>query len=204
MKIYKNLSTALNERSDVRAIKLNIKEKVLPENLFDFPNLEEAYLEGDCEEFPSTIQGWEKLKILSIKFEKNRSDLSAVFSLPNLENLKIISTPIKVFLLPLGKINAPLRFVTIKGCGLERLPEEMSMMDTLEELSLPNNRLFVLPFAFQDLKCLKRINLDNNKFVIFPKIIKKMPNLKHLSIDGNTFDEEELAKIQREFHIWPN
>ena len=204
MKLYKNLQTALKERTDVRAIKLTLKDKVFPPELFNLSNLEEAYFDGACEDFPSSIVGWEKLKVLSLKFEKNTSDLSAVFSLPSLENLKIIETPIKVFLLPLGRINAPLRFVTIKGCGLERLPEEISMLNTLEELHLPQNKLFVLPFSFQDLRSLKRINLDSNRFVIFPKIVKKMPNLKHLSIDGNTFDEEEKAKIQREFHIWPN
>ena len=31
-----------------------------------------------------------------------------------------------------------------------------------------------------------------------------MKTLTHLSIDGNSFDEDEKARIQREFHIWPN
>lgn len=202
MKLYKNLATALKERSEVRAIKLTLKEKKFPASLFEFPNLEEVYLEGECEEFPDTIRGWEVLKILSIKFENNKSDLSAVFSLPRLENLKIISTPIKVFLLPLGQIRAPLKFVSIKGCGLEKLPEEISMITGLEELHLPQNKLFALPVAFQDLEKLKRLNLDSNKFLIFPGIIKFMPGLKHLSIDNNSFDEDEKDRIQREFHIW--
>jgi Leucine-rich repeat (LRR) protein len=203
MKLYKNLTTALKEREDVTAIKLTLKGAAFPKELFDLPNLREVYLDGEVENFPETITGWRHVKILSIKFEKNKSDLSAVFTLPELENLKIIETPIKVFLLPLGTINAPLKFVSIKGCGLEKLPEEISMITTLEELHLPQNKLSDLPFAFPELKKLKRLNLDSNNFQLFPNLIKKMSALSHLSIDSNSFDEDEKSRIQREFHIWP-
>lgn len=202
MKLYKNLATALKEREEVTAIKLTLKGGKFPKELFDLPNLREVYLEGDLEQFPSELLGWRHVKILSLKFEKNKSDLSAVFSLPELENLKIIETPIKVFLLPLGKINAPLRFISIKGCGLEKLPEEISMITTLEELHLPQNKLVDLPFAFKELKKLKRLNLDSNNFQLFPNLVKNMSTLSHLSIDGNKFDEDEKSRIQREFHIW--
>lgn len=204
MKLYKNLTAALKEREEVRAIKLSLKDKTFPLELFDLPNLEEVYLDGICETFPDKIQGWKHLKILSIKWEKFSGDLSPVFSLPKLENLKIIETPIKTFLLPLGKINAPLKFLTIKSCGLEKLPEEISMFVNLQEFHLPGNNLSALPFAFKELKELKRLNLDSNAFKIFPDLIKSMKALGHLSIDGNVFDEDEKARIQRDFHIWPN
>ena len=202
MKLYKNLATALKEREEVTAIKLTLKGAQFPKELFDLPNLREVYLDGELEKFPEEITGWSHVKILSLKFEKNKSDLSALFTLPELENLKIIETPIKVFLLPLGKINAPLRFISIKGCGLEKLPEEISMITTLEELHLPQNKLFDLPFAFKELKKLKRLNLDSNNFQLFPNLVKNMSTLSHLSIDGNKFDEDEKSRIQREFHIW--
>jgi len=204
MKLYKNLATALKEREEVTAIKLSLKGGKFPTEIFDLPNLEDDYLECECQTFPDKIQGWEKLKILSIKWEKFTGDLSPVFSLPLLENLKIIETPIKTFLLPLGKINAPLKFVSIKDCGLQKLPEEISMFTRLQEFHLPNNELYALPFSFKELHQLKRLNLDSNKFKIFPDAVKSMKTLSHLSIDGNSFDEDEKARIQREFHIWPN
>ena len=44
MKLYKNLSNALKERDEVRAIKLSLKGKYFPVDLFELPYLEEAYL----------------------------------------------------------------------------------------------------------------------------------------------------------------
>ncbi len=204
MKLYKNLQTALKEREDVRAIKIVLKEAQFPTELFDFPNLEEAYLEGECQSFPGKMTGWSKIKVLSIKWNQFSGDLSSILSLPMLENLKILETPMKMFLLPLGKINAPLKFLTIKSSGLEQLPEEISMCTQLQELHLPGNKLSALPFSFKELQKLKRLNLDQNKFKNFPDQIKTMKNLSHLSIDGNLFSEEEKARIQREFHITPN
>jgi Leucine-rich repeat (LRR) protein len=203
VKLYKNLATALKEADQVKAIKISLCGK-FPEELFLLTELEEAYLEGSCDVLPMNFKGWSKLKILSVKWEGFTGDLSALFRLPTLQNLKIIETSIKTFLLPLGLIPAPLKHLTIKSCGLEKLPEEVSMLQSLEELQLQGNELNTLPFAFKELKQLKRLNLDQNRFQKFPDQIRSMPKLGHLSIDGNEFSEEEKERIQREFHIWPN
>ena len=63
MNLYKNLTSALKEREDVKAIKLSLKG-TFPIELFDLLNLEEVYLEGECENFPDKIKGWDKLKSL--------------------------------------------------------------------------------------------------------------------------------------------
>lgn len=204
MKLYKTLSSATQAREDVTALKINIKGDGFPSELLDFPNLEELYLEGNCKEFPFDGVTWEKLKILSIKWPAFTGDLSLLFRLPKLENLKIIETPLKTFLLPLGHAPAPMKSLTIKDCGLKTLPEEIGMLESLTEANFSGNNLSALPHGFNDLKFLKRLNLDHNQFVEFPDSIKKMQNLSHLSIDGNLFSEEEKERIQREFHIWPN
>lgn len=203
MKLYKNLTTALKESDQVRAIKISLQGK-FPEDLFKLTELEEVYLEGRCDFLPMNFTGWSKLKILSVKWEGFQGDLSPLFRLPSLQNLKIIETSIKTFLLPLGVIPAPLKHLTIKSCGLEKLPEEVSMLQALEELQLQGNDLKALPFSFKELKLLKRLNLDQNRFEKFPDQIRSMSKLSHLSIDGNDFSEEEKERIQREFHIWPN
>lgn len=202
MKLYKNLQVALKERSSVEAIKISVKEAEFPQDLLHFSDLKELYLEGNCEHFVKETPGWSKLNVLSIKWPKFTGDLSSLFSLSNLENLKIIETPLKQFLLPLGMAVAPIKSLTIKDSALKLLPEELSMLEGLEELNLSGNELEKLPASFSELRKLKRLNLDNNKFSLFPDLIKKMPSLKHLSIDGNYFSEDEKARIQREFHIW--
>lgn len=202
MKLYKSLATALKEREEVKALKLTLKDKKFPVELFDFPNLEELYLEGMVENFPDAILGWKNLKTLSIKWDHFSGSLSLLFSLPKLENLKVIETPLKTLLLPLGKASAPLKFLTLKNCALKALPEELSMLTHLSELTLPQNALKELPRSFYELQNLKRLNLDSNEFEIFPDAFKRMPRLTHLSIDGNKFAEEEKERIQRESNIW--
>jgi Leucine-rich repeat (LRR) protein len=202
MTLYKNLNTALKERENVSQLKISVKDSKFPMELLDFPNLTELYLEGECEKLPDQLNGWSRVKILSVKWTNFKGDLSPLFSLPCLENLKIIETPMKRFLLPLGKVAAPLKVLNVKSCGLEVLPEEISMLTQLTELALPHNALTRLPHSFSDLRYLKRLNLDANSFSNFPDFIKKMKTLSHLSIDGNKFSDDEKDRIQREFNIW--
>jgi leucine-rich repeat protein SHOC2 len=202
MKLFKNLSEASKQREEVQTLKINIQDEKFPEDLSNFPNLCELYLEGSCQECPAYLPGWEKLKVLSIKWPQFKGELSFLFSLPALENLKIINTPILSFKLPLGHAAAPMKSLTIKGCGLLCLPEEISMLNSLTEMNLSVNQLSSLPPSFVHLKLLKRLNLDQNVFSMFPDFIKRISALGHLSMDGNAFPEEEKARIQREFHIW--
>ncbi len=204
MKLFKSLPSALEAINEVEALKLDLKTEKFPPELFFFPNLKELYLEGSCTELPKLGNPWPKLKVLSIKWPDFKGDLAALFSLPSLENLKILETPQKRLLLPLGVAGAPIKSLTIKGCVLEILPEEISMLTQLSELNLTKNDLSKLPRSFPTLSMLKRCNLDQNKFSKFPDLIREMSGLSHLSIDGNDFSEDEKARIQREFHIWPN
>lgn len=202
MTLYKSLDSAIKNRSDVVQLKVTLKGGAFDSELLHFPQLEELYLDGDCTTLPGDLTGWNRLKTLSIKWSSFSGDLSPLFSLTRLENLKIIETPMKRFFLPLGRINAPLKNLTIKSCGLEELPEEISMLTQLFELSLPSNQLTTLPFSFFELKMLKRLSLDSNNFVAFPDVIKKMSTLSHLSFDSNPFPDEEKERIQREYNIW--
>lgn len=204
MKLYKNLNTALKERDEVEALKVSLTGGAFPSELLMLTSLRELYLEGDIEDFPRIGSPWAKLRTLSIRWPSFRGDLSGVFTVSSLTNLKIIETPLKTLTLPLGQISAPLKSLTIKSCGLTTLPEEFSMINTLEELNLSGNDIKELPESFPLLVRLKRLNLDGNHFSTFPRQIGVMKTLSHLSIDGNLFSEEEKARIQREFNIWPN
>lgn len=203
MKLYKRLNEALKEANDVRALKLTIKSEELPTELFHFPNLEELYLEGLCTQLPDLSMKWNKLKTLSLKFPHFKDVPSSLFKLPSLMNLKLIQTPLKMLLLPLGHTVAPLKSLTIKECGLKSLPEEIGTLNSLTEMNLSQNELEALPHSFPELAYLKRLNLDHNLFKKFPDQLNRNPALTHLSIDFNNFDNEEKARIQRTFHLWP-
>lgn len=203
MKLFKNLSSAVNSSEEVKALKINIKSEAFPSELLTLEHLEELYLDGNCKVFPLS-PAWKNLRVLSIKWPKFEGNLSDLFSLPFLENLKIIETPIKQFLLPLGEVGSPLKSLTIKDCGLEKLPEEISMLSELKEMNLSGNKLSILPFSFKELRSLGRLNLDQNLFSVFPEVLESMVNLKHLSLDQNAFTEEEKSRIQRHFHMWIN
>jgi Leucine-rich repeat (LRR) protein len=202
MKLYKNLNTALKEREEVRALKLTLKGGQFPEELFDFPHLSELYLEGETEYLPARFDAWKELRTLSLRWPQFSGDISQLFSLPQLENLKVMETPVKTLRLPVGQVVAPLKVLTMKKCQLTQLPEDISMLSKLTEFFLPNNHLKNLPVTFSELSLLKRLNLDQNNFSLFPDVFKEMPHLSHLSIDGNAFPEEEKERIQRLYGIW--
>lgn len=203
MKLFKTLASAINSSEEVRALKINIKSDTFPSELLKLEHLEELYLDGNCQEFPHH-PGWKKLRVLSIKWPNFKGNLSELFLLPALENLKIIETPIKQFLLPLGQVGSPLKSITMKDCGLEKLPEEISMLVHLKEMNLSGNKLAYLPYSFKEIRGLTRLNLDHNLFSVFPEALGNMANLKHLSLDQNAFSEEEKSRIQRDHHVWIN
>lgn len=204
MKLYKSLESALKDPKEVQALQLNVTDQKFPEEILNLPNLTELYIEGNDHLFPEEISSMKKLKLLTIRWRKLQNDFSSLLKLPKLTNLKIIETPLNSFLLPLGHTPAPITSLTIKDCGLKSLPEEISILWQLTDMNLSGNHLSDLPFGFIDLNLLKRLNLDSNDFQVFPDLIKRMPALSHLSIDHNKFAEVEKARIQREFHLWPN
>lgn len=203
MKLYRDLSSALKIKDEVQALKLTLDQ--FHPALFEFSHLKELYLEGNVSELPlAQPVPWKELKILSLKLPQFKGELSPLFYLPALENLKIIETPLSHLRLPLGHVLAPVKFLTIKSCGLKSLPEEMGMLSHLLEMNVSGNELRDLPTGMIDLQLLRRLNMDQNKFTQFPAIISRMKSLKQLSIDDNLFSDEEKARIQREFHITPH
>lgn len=203
MKLFKSLTAALKEPQEVGALKITLTG-TLPKEIFKLSYLRELYLEGTCSGFAIPENAFPELRILSLKCDSFEGELAEIFRLRHLENLKIIETPLKRLLLPIGAFHSSLKSLTLKSCGLESLPEEIESLQELSELYLSGNELQSLPHSFPILTRLKRLNLDDNKFSQFPDQIKKMPQLKHLSIDGNNFSEDEKARIQREYHITPH
>src|SRR5690606_16047716 len=163
--------------------RIDIKSKVFPIELIDFGEIEELYLLGECEEFPVESPHWHKLKTLSIKLPKFKGDLSSLFKLKSLENLKIIETPIDSFRLPLGHSVWPRLLLSISGSRLKYPPPDISMLKAVTSTILSESELTSLPQSIVDQQFLERFNLDSNTFARFPDHIKDVKGLSYLSSD---------------------
>ena len=204
MAMFKSLSEGLKNADSCTTLKLSLKGKELPPELFTLTKLEELYLEApQLKELPD-MMSFESLKLLSLKAVVFKGSVAELFHLPSLRNLKLIETPLEPLTIKLATKMAPLQWLTMKACGLKALPLEMGELATLEELILPDNALKELPFTFNGLIKLKRLNLDGNAFKKFPDHLNELKKLLHVSIDGNHFPDDEKARIQRQFGLSPN
>lgn len=201
MKLYKKLSDAIKNQSQVFALKLKIDDGDLPTELFDLPKLQELHLEGNIRELPEEFLTLRQLTTLSLKSSREIDSLVYALRLPALINLKVIDTELSRLEIPLGTVNDSLQSLTLKNALLEELPDEISQLQSLTEINLSGNRLHSLPKGFYELKKLRRLNLDSNKFQFFPDRLSSLPGLNHLSLDQNPFSDEERARIQKKFHL---
>lgn len=204
MAMYKTLAKALENKAECEMLKLTVKDKSLPSELFELERLSELYLEGShLIELPD-LSRLTHLRFLSVKAPAFLGSVEHLFQLPTLKVLKLIETPLAHFTFKLEKKMTPLTHLTMKKCALKKLPLELGELNNLQELFLPENLITELPFTFPGLVKLKRLNLDSNHFEKFPDLIGHMPALAHISIDHNKFNESEKARIQRQFNITPN
>jgi leucine-rich repeat protein SHOC2 len=201
MTLYKNLTEALKNYQQVTALRLKIKDPILPMELMAFPRLEELYLDAPLIiELPQDMSGLQQLRVLELQAPKLKV-ISALFELPHLEILRTHSTPLYPLRLSLGAIRSPLKFLTLRHAELKELPLEIGDFSTVQELNLSHNALTTLPPSFKDLKNLKRLNLDQNHFSKFPEILTQMPQLKFVSLDHNHFSVQEKERIQNVHHL---
>jgi len=203
MGMFKSLAEAEKNPADCAVLKLTIKGSTLPEGLFKLAQLQELYLEAPLIKTLPDFSAFPKLRLLSIKAPSLESGIAALFLLPNLQNLKVLDTPLDPFTMKLEKKMAPLSSLSLKSCGIKKLPLELGELTLLQELGLQDNELAELPFTFPGLINLKRLNLDANRFTTFPDLVGELNKLQHISIDSNQFSESERARIQRQFNITP-
>lgn len=82
-----------------------------------------------------------------------------------------------------------LRVFAASGCGLEKLPPEICLLQQLEELIVPHNLLHMLPDLFWKLKTLKKLDIGHNKLHILPESICQCAALQSLNISHNKIAE---------------
>ena len=81
------------------------------------------------------------------------------------------------------------RRLDLRGCGLERLPEEVfALADTLEELDLGDNRLRTLPDELPRLHRLRVIFGSGNPFTALPEVLGACGQLSMIGFRGCQID----------------
>ncbi len=68
---------------------------------------------------------------------------------------------------------------------LDRLPEEMASMQSLEHLNLADNSLKALPAAFRLLTALTKLDLSNNQLQSFTTHLGRFKKLKTVNLSCN-------------------
>lgn len=77
--------------------------------------------------------------------------------------------------------------------SLKELPEELCLLNKLEELYVTNNALSTLPKHLKSLQGLKVLNLSGNAFSDLPQSISEVTSLETLHVGGNRIGELPVA-----------
>lgn len=75
--------------------------------------------------------------------------------------------------------------LSLEGLDLVSLPEELSELVSLRDLTLRGNRLTALPEWIGGLKKLSRLDVDNNQLIKLPDSIGNLCDLTELTLRGN-------------------
>lgn len=75
--------------------------------------------------------------------------------------------------------------IGIKFCGLNTLPESITILKSLQILNLRNNELETLPESISNLTSLEKLNLSRNNLITLPEAIGNLTSLKILNIGNN-------------------
>lgn len=156
----------------------------------------------DLEVLPIQLGQIQNLEILEITLGAICDWPELFWQLPNLKRLKIVST--QGLILPdklHGTVLPQLQSITIKGAGLVKLPSWFYDLTTIEELSLPDNKILSLESKIIQFKNIKRINLQNNKINKLPEEIYQLEKLNHLNLDNNFLNELTKKKIFQRWKI---
>jgi len=186
-----------------RMIKLRKNQTSFPtEVLFEQPwESLEIQAEG-IDKLPHSLSELQSLRSLSLNCPNLIELNPRLLEMPTLEIFKMRNTTFDS--LPDIDNPAPLKTLFLSGNKFTVAPSWFSKLPHLELLDLSGNNLTHVPNELSTMVSLRRLVLDRNEITELPDFLKSLKNLSHLSIDGNKFDENEKARIGKEFGIWFN
>ncbi len=87
--------------------------------------------------------------------------------------------------------------LNLEDCTIEKIPNEIGLLENLEILKLKNNMVSSLPSSFSRLKSLKKLDLSSNQLESFPNVLLELPNLRSLDLSQNNLEwiDEEVVTL---------
>ncbi|WP_018619729.1 COR domain-containing protein [Spirosoma luteum] len=189
----------------------------IPDWLYSLKSLEHLSLRNNSiKEFPKIVFTLENIKYLNLADNQiHEMNSSNFINLMNIEKVDIGYNDIKS--IPFGRIDYPkCKVLTIQGNKLEKFPNMISQIKTLErliiseneinsieddafvglenleELDLSFNQLTYLPSSLGKLTKLKKLNLSGNSIRLLPKELENLVSLESLGLDGNPLERVPL------------
>ncbi len=177
----KKLPFELLKHSKTRVLEVYGKRlESIDESILEISSLEKLTLSaGPACNIPEAILGMPSLESINLK-NLNLGDWGQSFNSKNASKLK------KVF---------------INSSALLNFPNFHQVCPEIEELSLMNNKIEVVPTEIYLLKNLKRLHLEGNEIKKLPEAFYEMKWLTYLGLDNNPLTEETKKKLNQSFNI---
>ena len=120
--------------------------------------------------FPSSVKRLKKCREIDLSQNRFKRFPKDAFAPPNIEIVRICENKIRNVRLP-----------------------PPSLLTTLVELHLDNNRIMELPDAFIDFESLEVLSLSSNGFVDMPDVVLELDTLKQLLMEQNAMWSASLS-----------
>ncbi|KAH7492025.1 Adenylate cyclase [Phytophthora ramorum] len=95
----------------------------------------------------------------------------------------------------LVKDSASATSLTLRGLGLECVPNSVLLKNELISLDLTGNELTELPIDLNRLKSLQKLDVSENALVDFPECLNNMPNLRELHLAHNNLSVVSMRQL---------
>ncbi|KAL4110816.1 hypothetical protein PRIC1_002503 [Phytophthora ramorum] len=95
----------------------------------------------------------------------------------------------------LVKDSASATSLTLRGLGLECVPNSVLLKNELISLDLTGNELTELPIDLNRLKSLQKLDVSENALVDFPECLNNMPNLRELHLAHNNLSVVSVRQL---------
>lgn len=151
----------------------------------------------DKPDLKALFRDYTKIRFLNITWSNIERVPHEIKNLSRLSSLILAEVNLKHLPRSLTDLHN-LRYLNLDGNDLNTFEElfiNLASLEKLEELSLINNKMSVLPPAIGVFKNLRTLNLKDNQLRVLPESIAHCKSLEIINLEGNPIKTQERLKI---------